>query len=241
MRLPRYGLVALLLGATIVLGTACSSHPATTTSDAGTQELAAKVDALSAKIDQLDQAIVIDSDGFASFATPTPVPIVEYHDYGFGLPMPQNVKVTATGLSGNDATQESGSLLASASGTSVMLVWTNPSPPLSPQESVVGAFDVLQSLTQVSFEAQGAGQDLTVDSQPGAYGTFVSRDAAGAVDGVGIIGGWVCPNDQRSYAMTVTGKTLDAVQQSFVYLSNGFQCEAGSPAMASSAGTVAQQ
>jgi hypothetical protein len=229
MRLQRYGLVALALSVTLALGTACSSDSATT-NDAATQELAAKVDALNTKIDKLDKldrAIVVDTDGFARFATPTPVPILEYAEYGFGLPLPQGVTATVTGLSGEDASKESGSMLASAGGTSLMLVWNNSSPPLTPEESVMSGFDVLQSLTQTSFETLGAGQGLTVDNQAGAYGTFVSRDAGGEVEGVGIIGGWVCPNDGRSYAMTATGKTLETVQESFVYLTNGFHCLAG--------------
>ncbi len=186
-----------------------------------------KIDELAKQVEALNKAIVIDANGVAHLATATPVPITDYKQYGFGLPMPANVKVTAAGLTGKDATNDSGSVLASSGGTSLFLVWNKATPPLTPQESVVGAFEVLQSLTQAKFEAMGAGQGLTVDNQPGSYGTFVTRDVKGTIDGVGIIGGWVCPNDKRSYAMTVTGKDLEPVQQSFVYLTNGFRCESG--------------
>jgi len=186
-----------------------------------------QVEKLTAQVEALNKAIVIDKNGIARFATPTPVAITEYKDYGFGLPVPSNVKLTAAGLSGKDASKDGGSVLATSGGTSLLLVWNNVTPPLSSQESVVGAFNVLQSLTQAKFEAVGAGQGLMVDSQPGSYGTFVTRDARDTIEGVGIIGGWVCPNDKRSYAITVTGKELEPVQQSFVYLTNGFRCEAG--------------
>lgn len=186
-----------------------------------------QVEELTKQVEALNKAVVIDASGNARLATATPVAITEYKQYGFGLPVPANVKVTASGLTGKDASNDSGSVLASSGGTSLLLVWNKATPPLTSQESVVGAFNVLQSLTQAKFEAMGAGQGLTVDAQPGSYGTFVTRDTRGTVDGVGIIGGWVCPNDKRSYAITVTGKDLEPVQQSFVYLTNGFRCEAG--------------
>ena len=186
-----------------------------------------KIEELTKQVEALNKAIVIDANGIAHLATPTPVAIADYKQYGFGLPVPSNVKVTAAGVTGKDASNDNGSVLASSGGTSLILVWNKVSPPLTAQESVVGAFNVLQSLTQAKFEAMGAGQGLTVDNQPGSYGTFVTRDARSTIDGVGIIGGWVCPNDKRSYAMTVTGKDLEPVQQSFVYLTNGFRCDAG--------------
>lgn len=186
-----------------------------------------KIEELTKQVEALNKAIVIDASGAARLATPAPVTIADYKDYGFGLPVPANVKVTAAGVTGKDASNDNGSVLASSGGTSLFLVWNKVTPPLTPQESVVGAFTVLQSLTQAKFEAMGAGQGLTVDNQPGSYGTFVTRDVRGTIDGVGVIGGWVCPNDKRSYAMTVTGKDLEPVQQSFVYLTNGFRCEAG--------------
>ena len=186
-----------------------------------------KIEELTKQVEALNKAIVIDANGIARLATATPVAIADYKQYGFGLPVPSNVKVTASGVTGKDASNDNGSLLAASGGTSLFLVWNKVSPPLTSQESVVGAFNVLQSLTQAKFEAMGAGQGLTVDNQPGSYGTFVTRDVRGTIDGVGVIGGWVCPNDKRSYSMTVTGKDLEPVQQSFVYLTNGFRCEAG--------------
>lgn len=196
-------------------------------SSGGDDETKKQVEELTKQVEALNKAVVIDANGTARLATATPVAIAEYKQYGFGLPVPSNVKVTAAGITGKDASNDNGSVLAASGGTSLFLVWNKATPPLTSQESVVGAFNVLQSLTQAKFEAMGAGQGLTVDNQPGSYGTFVTRDVRGSIDGVGIIGGWVCPNDKRSYAMTVTGKDLEPVQKSFVYLTNGFRCESG--------------
>lgn len=218
MRTARLVLTATALLSAVVLA-GCSKG-----TDSGDSK---KIEELTKQVEALSKAIVIDASGAARLATPAPVAIAEYKQYGFGLPVPSNVTVTAAGVTGKDASNDNGSVLASSGGASLFLVWNKATPPLTSQESVVGAFNVLQSLTQAKFEAMGAGQGLTVDSQPGSYGTFVTRDARGTIDGVGVIGGWVCPNDKRSYAMTVTGKDLEPVQQSFVYLTNGFRCEAG--------------
>lgn len=214
-------ILALTAGLSLVVLAGCSKD------DKSSDEDAKKIEELTKKVDALNKVVVIEADGTGRFATATPVPIEEYKQFGFGLPIPATVKLTAAGVTGKDANNDQGSVIASAGGTSLLLVWNKANPPLSAQESVVGAFNVLQSLTQAKFEAQGAGSGLTVDNQPGSFGTFVSRDVRGTVDGVGIIGGWVCPNDKRSYAITVTGKELEPVQQSFVYLTNGFRCEAG--------------
>jgi hypothetical protein len=195
----------------------------TTASDASL-----RIEELTKQVEALNKAIVINDDGFGRFATPTPVPVATYDQYGFGLPVPSNLEIRAAGLTGPDASEDNGSLLATAGGISLFLVWSTAVPPLTPQESVIGGFEMLQSLTGVAFEAQGADEGLTVDNQPGSYATFVTRDAQEEIEGVGIIGGWICPNDERSYAITVTGGDMEPVQQSFIYLTNGFQCEAGS-------------
>lgn len=187
-----------------------------------------KFEELTKQVEELSKAIVINDNGIGRFATPTAVPLTDYNQYGFGLPVPSNLEIKAAGLIGPDASKDNGSLLATAGGTSMFLAWSTAVPPLTPEESVIGAFQVLESLTGVAFEAQGAGRGLTVDSQPGSYATFVTRDAQEEIEGVGIIGGWICPNDERSYAITVTGRDMDPVQQSFIYLTNGFRCEAGS-------------
>jgi outer membrane murein-binding lipoprotein Lpp len=187
-----------------------------------------KIEELTKQVEALNKAIVINADGIGRFATPTPVPLTDYNQYGFGLPVPSNLEIGVTGLTGPDASKDNGSLLATAGGISLFLVWSTVDPPLTPAESVIGGFQMLQELTGVAFEAQGAGEGLTVDSQPGSYATFMTRDAQDEIEGVGIIGGWICPNDERSYAITVTGRDLEPVQQSFVYLTNGFRCESGS-------------
>jgi len=164
-------------------------------------------------------------DGSAQFATATPVPIIDYDKFGFVIPFPATVEPVASGIGGGDASEESGTLLASAGGVSLLMTWITTDPPLTPQESVLGAFELVSAATGSNFQVTGAGAEgLEVDSQQASYATFAAYDADGAVDGVAVIGGWICESSARSYALTVTGGDLDAVSGSFFYFADSFRC-----------------
>ena len=146
-------------------------------------------------------------------------------DFGFTLPFPATVEPIVTGLAGGDASEKSGSLLASSGGVSLLLIWQTLDPPLTPQESVVGGFDILRATTGADFQVLGAGSDaLQVDGQVASYGSFAAVDAAGATEAVGVIGGWVCEGSGSSYAMVLTGESLEPVQGSFFYFADAFKC-----------------
>lgn len=190
------------------------------------KSLSTKVASLESNVSNLQSAFLINEDGSAQFAAARPIQIIDYNDYGFSLKHPETVEFTATGLAGSDADNESGSILASAGGTTLLLIWSSPDPALTPQESVAGAFQALQALTGSSFQVLGGGSEgFKVSEQDGAYGSFVTRDAAGEVAGVGVIGGWVCPSSGRSFALTMTGADVDITQASFFSLLQGFTCK----------------
>tara|TARA_Y100001970_G_scaffold44546_1_gene55659 strand:- start:509 stop:1207 length:699 start_codon:yes stop_codon:yes gene_type:complete len=190
------------------------------------KSLSAKVASLESNVSELKSAFLINEDGSAQFASARPIQIVDYNTYGFSLKHPETVEFTATGLAGAEADNDSGSILASAGGTTLLLIWSSPDPALTPQESVAGAFQALQALTGASFQVLGGGSEgFKVSEQDGAYGSFVTRDAAGEVSGVGVIGGWVCPSSGRSFALTMTGADVDITQASFFSLLQGFSCK----------------
>ena len=190
------------------------------------KSLSTKVTALESNVSTLQSAFLINEDGSAQFASARPIQIVDYNDFGFSLKHPETVEFTATGLAGAEADNDSGSILASAGGTTLLLIWSSPDPALTPQESVAGAFQALQALTGASFQVLGGGSEgFKVSEQDGAYGSFVTRDAAGEVSGVGVIGGWVCPSSGRSFALTMTGADVDITQASFFSLLQGFTCK----------------
>ena len=190
------------------------------------KSLATKVTKLETDVSKVSSALTVNEDGSAQFAVATPVPIIDYNTFGFSVKHPATVELSATGLSDAEATNKSGSILASAGGTTLLLIWSSPEPALTPQESVGGAFQALQALTGASFQVLGGGSEgFTVSEQEGAYGSFVTRDAAGEVAGVGVIGGWVCPTSGRSFALTMTGADVDLTQASFFSLLQGFTCK----------------
>jgi hypothetical protein len=190
------------------------------------KSLSTKVTKLESDVANVKSAFLINDDGSAQFASARPIEIIDYNKFGFSVKHPETVELSATGLSEAEATDESGSILASAGGTTLLLIWSSPDPALSPQESVAGAFQALQALTGSSFQVLGGGSEgFTVSEQDGAYGSFVTRDAAGEIAGVGVIGGWVCPSSGRSFALTMTGAEVDLTQASFFSLLQGFSCK----------------
>jgi hypothetical protein len=190
------------------------------------KSLSTKVTKLEADVSKVNSAFDVNADGSAQFAIATPVPIIDYNKFGFSVKHPATVELSATGLSEAEATNESGSILASAGGTTLLLIWSTPEPALTPQESVGGAFQALQALTGATFQVlDGGSEGFTVSEQEGAYGTFVTRDAAGEVAGIGVIGGWNCPVSGRSFALTMTGAEVDLTQASFLSLLQGFTCK----------------
>lgn len=187
--------------------------------------LSDQLTSLSGQLADLQKLFIQNDDGSVILATATPVPTVDYKEYGFSIPFPATVSPVASGLVEEDASEDSGSLLASAGGVSLLLVWQTLDPPMTPQESVVGAFEILQQGTDSNFEVLSAASDaFEVDGQSATYGTFRATDDDGQVAGIALIGGWVCESTGRSFAMAVTGQQVDAVQGSFFYFTDGFGC-----------------
>jgi hypothetical protein len=202
-----------------------SSGPTEVNVDTGSLEQA--IADLSAKVDELSSKFVTNEDGSSGFATGTAPAIVTESTYGFAFPLPEGIEPTYVGINDAEATEESGSLLASAGGVSVLLLWTKPETPLSPGDSVTSSFEVLKANSGLDFALLGAGQDaFTVDGQSAAYATFSALDANSNTVGVAVIGGWTCEVDGRAFALTVTGTQEESVSTSFFELVNAFGCEA---------------
>jgi len=234
-RTPRtFGTLALGLGliATAGCGSSSSGDSAAAATEAVTAEtvdtsaLEASIADLQAKVDELAGRFVTNDDGSSGFAPATVPEVVTESTYGFAFPLPAGVTPTYTGLSSAEADDESGSLVASAGGVSVLLLWLTDENPLTPSESVVSSFEVLQSSSGVEFALLSSGEDsFTVDEQAAAYATFTATDGEETI-GVAVIGGWTCESTGRSFALTVTGSEQESVSTSFFELVNAFGCEA---------------
>ena len=165
-----------------------------------------------------------NEDGSVSF-TPATIPEVKKdRTYGFAFPLPSTIEPTYTGISTDEASEDEGTLLASAGGISVLLLWRTDDTPLTPTESVVGSFQVLQASTGADFASSAAGDEgFTVDEQQAAYATFNATED-GTTIGVALIAGWTCGDSGRSFALTVSGASQSAVNESFFGLVEGFEC-----------------
>jgi hypothetical protein len=109
-----------------------------------------------AEVKSLKSFFSENEDGSVSF-TPATIPEVKKdRTYGFAFPLPSTIEPTYTGISDDEASADEGTLLASAGGVSVLLLWRTDDEPLTPGESVVGSFEVLQQSTGLAFALAGS-------------------------------------------------------------------------------------
>ena len=204
-----------------------TSSPAVAVAEVDTSGFEAAIQELNDKVDQLAQNFVVNDDGSSGFVQGTAPAIITESKFGFAFPLPEGIEPTYVGINNPEADSDSGSLLASAGGVSVLLLWVKPDSPLTPGNSVTSSFEVLQANTDADFSLLGAGQDaFTVDEQEAAYATFAATDDNLQTIGVAVIGGWTCESDGRAYALTVSGAEQESVSASFFELVNAFGCEA---------------
>ena len=177
-----------------------------------------------AEVKSLKSYFSENADGSVSF-TPATIPEVKKdRTYGFAFPLPSTIEATYTGIASDEATTQEGTLLASAGGVSVMLLWRTDDQPLTPAESVVGSFEVLQQTTGLEFSLDSSGEEgFDIDDQSASYATFAAIEDDQRV-GVALIAGWTCGNSGRSFALTVSGADPTAVSDSFFGLAEGFEC-----------------
>jgi hypothetical protein len=183
-----------------------------------------QLDEVLAEVKSLKSYFSENADGSVSF-TPATIPEVKKdRTYGFAFPLPSTIEPTYTGIASDEATAEEGTLLASAGGVSVLLLWRTDDEPLTPGESVVGSFEVLQQSTGLAFALAGSGQEgFNVDDQTASYATFAATENDQLI-GVALIAGWTCGTSGRSFALTVSGADQTAVTGSFFALAEGFEC-----------------
>jgi len=223
----------LVVGLSVVPLTSCSSGDSggdssgPTEVNVDTASLEQAIADLSAKVDDLSSKFVTNEDGSTGFSTGTAPAIVTESTYGFAFPLPEGIEPTYVGINDAEANEDSGSLLASAGGVSVLLLWVKPETPLSPGDSVTSSFEVLKANSGLDFALLAAGEDaFSVNGESAAYATFSALDPNGDTVGVAVIGGWTCSVDGRAFALTVTGTEQESVSTSFFELVNAFGCEA---------------
>ncbi len=206
-----------LLVAAIMFGLSATACTSGDESDR-VRDLEAQIAALEADLEAARSAASPDGGTSTPVATPAPHRI---DTFGFVFTVPSGVMPETAGTSGPEATAAAGQITAADGSVSASLLWATAS--LTPEEAVVGAFDLLRAAASdlvLQPTNQGA---FEVDGQPGAFGAFQVQEA-GSVQSVGIVGGWSC--GERSFALTVLGADVATVEQAFAALVESFSCGA---------------
>ena len=153
--------------------------------------------------------------------TPTPIRKTTIGDYGFSLDLDGEVAVQSQGWTGAEPDTSQGMIKFPYEGVSSILVWY--SSDSTPQQIVADSYNLLKdSQPNLTFEGISDGA-FPVSGETGVFGGFKVLDGGSTVGG-GFVSGWVCPDSQSRYALTVTGPQATVVQIRFQRIVNQFSC-----------------
>ena len=146
-----------------------------------------------------------------------------YSDYGFSLKLDLGADVRTSGWTEPEPSMAQGIIAFSYGGVNANLVW-GPPEDRTPLTFLADTYNILRaSQPSVAFESISDG-DLLVNGQPGVYGGFKAVDNSGAAIGGGLIGAWICGDNETSFRMTLTGDDATVVQLRFDRLLENFAC-----------------
>tara|TARA_B100001245_G_C22764203_1_gene369666 strand:+ start:126 stop:833 length:708 start_codon:yes stop_codon:yes gene_type:complete len=153
--------------------------------------------------------------------TPTPIRKTTIGDYGFSLDLDGEVAVQSQGWTGAEPDTSQGMIKFPYEGVSAILVWY--SSDSTAQQIVADSYNLLKdSQPNLTFEGISDGA-FPVSGETGVFGGFKVLDGGSTVGG-GFVSGWVCPDSQSRYALTVTGPQATVVQIRFQRIVNQFSC-----------------
>jgi len=153
--------------------------------------------------------------------TPTPIRKTTIGDYGFSLDLDGEVAVQSQGWTGAEPDTSQGMIKFPYEGVSAILVWY--SSDSTAQQIVADSYNLLKdSQPNLTFEGISDGA-FPVSGETGVFGGFKVLDGGSTVGG-GFVSGWVCPESQSRYALTVTGPQATVVQIRFQRIVNQFSC-----------------
>ena len=146
-----------------------------------------------------------------------------YADYGFSLKLDLGAEVQATGWTEPEPSLTQGIIAFAYGGVNTNLVW-GPPENRTALTFLADTYNVLRaSQPAVTFETISDG-DLLISEQEGVYGGFKAIDNGGASLGGGLIGAWVCGDNETAFRMTLTGEDATVVQLRFDRLLENFAC-----------------
>ena len=146
-----------------------------------------------------------------------------YTGYGFTLKLDLGADVKTSGWTEPEPSVTQGIIAFSYGGVNANLVW-GPPENRTPLTFLADTYNILRaSQPSVVFESISDG-DISVNGQAGVYGGFKAVDNSGAAIGGGLIGAWICGDNETSFRMTLTGEDATVVQLRFDRLLDNFAC-----------------
>jgi hypothetical protein len=149
--------------------------------------------------------------------------LTSYADYGFSLKLDLGADVQVSGWTELEPSLTQGIIAFNYGGVNANIVW-GPPEERTALTFLADTYNVLRaSQPSVTFESISDG-DLTISDQEGVYGGFKAVDATGASLGGGLIGAWLCGENETAFRMTLTGVDATVVQLRFDRLLENFAC-----------------
>ena len=149
--------------------------------------------------------------------------LTSYSDFGFSLKLDLGADVRTAGWTEPEPSITQGIIAFSYGGVNANLVW-GPPQDRTPLTFLADTYNVLRaSQPSVTFESISDG-DLSISDQAGVYGGFKAVDNGGTAIGGGLIGAWICGDNETAYRMTLTGEDATVVQLRFDRLLDNFAC-----------------
>lgn len=149
--------------------------------------------------------------------------LTSYSDYGFALKLDRGADVQAAGWTEPEPSMTQGIIAFSYGGVNANLVW-GPPQDRTALTFLAETYNVLRaSQPSVTFESISDG-DVSISDQAGVYGGFKAVNNSGASIGGGLIGAWICGDNETAFRMTLTGEDATIVQLRFDRLLENFAC-----------------
>ena len=149
--------------------------------------------------------------------------LTSYSDFGFALKLDLGAEVQTAGWTEPEPSMTQGIIAFSYGGVNANLVW-GPPQDRTPLTFLAATYNVLRaSQPSITFESISDG-DVLISDQTGVYGGFKAVDDSGAAIGGGLIGAWICGDNETAFRMTLTGEDATVVQLRFDRLLDNFAC-----------------
>ena len=155
--------------------------------------------------------------------TVTPSLATVFSDFGFTLKLDRGAEVQTAGWTEPEPSITQGIVAFTYGGVNTNLVW-GPPQDRTALTFLADTYNILRaSQPTVTFDSISDGE-ISVNEQPGVYGGFKAVDTNGSAVGGGLIGAWICGDNETAFRMTLTGADATVVQLRFDRLLENFAC-----------------